>query len=231
MSGETTCIQCGTKFIPKLRSLGLFCGHPCYLEDAKSGKTYVACLHCGKSFYAKPARLAAGKDRYCGRPCYLASRATKPVRTLAERFWKKVEKTDGCWTWTGGKDVNGYGRMSQGRRGLRPVLVHRVSWELHHGPIEEGLGVLHRCDTPACVRPDHLFLGSQADNMKDCASKGRNARGERSASAKLTEADVIAAREEHRAGGVSYSALARRYNMTPSAMRDVVTGRRWPHIT
>ena len=91
---------------------------------------------------------------------------------LAVRFWAKVQKTDGCWLWTGGLKVAGYGGFYTDRRG-RSVLAHRVAWELTNGPIPEGLDCLHTCDTPSCVRPDHLFLGTHADNMQDAARKGK----------------------------------------------------------
>lgn len=94
--------------------------------------------------------------------------------TLAERFWAKVRKSKGCWEWTGAKQHNGYGFIHTGGHVIRrPLRAHRASWELHYGPIPAGLWVLHRCDNPSCVRPDHLFLGSRSDNMKDCAAKGR----------------------------------------------------------
>jgi hypothetical protein len=87
------------------------------------------------------------------------------------RFWAKVCKTDTCWLWTGVKSV-GYGHMWDGSG--RPKHAHRLSWEIHHGPIPSGMDVLHRCDTPACVRPDHLFIGTASDNMLDAVSKGRH---------------------------------------------------------
>lgn len=92
---------------------------------------------------------------------------------IAERFWQKVQKGDGCWVWTGavvlGKREK-YGRfLFNGKvRG-----AHRVAWELTNGPIPEGIFVLHHCDNPPCVRPDHLFLGTNSTNMLDAARKGR----------------------------------------------------------
>jgi hypothetical protein len=101
--------------------------------------------------------------------------------TVEERFWEKVEKSDGCWEWKGGKVGDGvrektrYGRFatSTTRGNVVLVLPHRFSWELHHGPIPKGLFVLHACDNPPCVRPDHLLLGTQTANMLDASNKGR----------------------------------------------------------
>jgi hypothetical protein len=86
------------------------------------------------------------------------------------RFWAKVDKTTDCWLWTGGKHRQGYGQISIARK---MALAHRVSYELEVGPIPPGMSVLHKCDVPGCVRPDHLFTGTQKDNMADCARKGR----------------------------------------------------------
>ena len=93
----------------------------------------------------------------------------------SERFWSKVEKTDGCWLWKSTKIPNGYGQMHFGHKYLRkPMLAHRVSWILHNKTnIPDGLFVCHHCDNPPCVRPDHLFAGTRSDNMLDCSKKGR----------------------------------------------------------
>jgi HNH endonuclease len=91
---------------------------------------------------------------------------------LTERFWAKVAKGDGCWEWQAGKDKNGYGQFTvyPPRRTLR---AHRVAYEMEVGPIPDGLMVLHRCDNPSCVRPDHLFTGDAKANSEDMLSKGR----------------------------------------------------------
>jgi hypothetical protein len=104
--------------------------------------------------------------------------ATGPkARPVAERFWEKVQKggPDECWLWTGGSKVGGYGTLLVGSRttGRRKVVASRLSYEINVGPIPAGLYVCHRCDTPACVNPGHLFLGDQAANMADAAAKGR----------------------------------------------------------
>jgi hypothetical protein len=89
--------------------------------------------------------------------------------TVEERFWSKVERTDDCWLWTASL-VGGYGRIKVDGRG---EYAHRLSWEMSHGPVPDGLCVLHHCDVRRCVKPGHLFLGTRLDNNKDRDQKGR----------------------------------------------------------
>lgn len=142
--------------------------------------------------------------------------------TRDERFWSKVNKTETCWLWTAGVNNKGYGRFryfsDAERHGLGcDLYAHRVAWLLTNGPIPDGMEVLHRCDTPRCVSPDHLFLGTQADNMRDASRKNRFCRiGRPARLQKLTPEIVRAIRAEthtdrHVAGlyGISYGFVNR----------------------
>ena len=98
-------------------------------------------------------------------------------RPLAERLWEKTDKAGSCWIWVGTTNRDGYGNI--GIDNKKTALTHRVAWMVTHGPIPVDLCVLHRCDNPRCVNPDHLFLGTQADNMRDMMLKGRSRKGRR----------------------------------------------------
>ena len=101
------------------------------------------------------------------------------MSSLLERFVAMVGPEDpgtGCWPWLGCLTGGGYGQI---RNSGRYQQAHRAAWELKYGPIPEGLVVCHRCDNPRCVRPDHLFLGTATDNMRDMYSKGRHPRASR----------------------------------------------------
>jgi hypothetical protein len=102
-------------------------------------------------------------------PDYLTSQGFN--NTFQERFWKKVRKTESCWVWIGSRAGGTYGDIHKGHG--KNIKAHIASWIMHFGPVPEGLKVLHRCDNYPCVRPDHLFLGTQVDNMRDCINKGR----------------------------------------------------------
>lgn len=147
-------------------------------------------------------------------------------RPFAELFWEKVRRGDGCWEWIGTRVNDRYGQTT--KKG-RHVLAHRASWELANGPIPVGMQVLHRCDNPPCVRPDHLFLGTHEDNMQDMASKHRGSEGERSPTAKLTDAIVLEAKRRYRTGK-SINSMAGEYGIDQSVLNRAVNGKRWKHV-
>ncbi len=165
--------------------------------------------------------------RQCVNPGHLYLRA----RGLAERFWDKVIVIHGgCWKWTGDKEPFGYGRL-QSHRGTEGVLVaHRVSWEIHNGPIPDGLFVLHKCDNPECTNPEHLFLGTNADNMADKTAKGRQHKGEDHPAAILKENDILRIVAMNRTG-IRKVDIARTLGVSQSTVYCVLKGSSWKHVT
>lgn len=144
--------------------------------------------------------LTDGKPTVPRPPVYLS-----PDLSAEEKFWSNVEKTDYCWLWTGANN-RGYGFFTA--RCVR-MLAHRFSWELHNGPIPDGLLVRHKvCDNPPCVNPAHLAIGTEADNKRDMVEHQRSARGERHHSATLTE-DLVREIRARKANGEKYADICR----------------------
>lgn len=146
-------------------------------------------------------------------------------------FWEKVDQSagpDGCHLWTANKVTGGYGRVGVERR---HQLAHRVAWELTNGPIPPGMVVCHRCDTPGCVNPRHLFLGTDDDNTADRVAKGRGARngGMKNGQARLDEGTVLAIRSDS-ARGIPYDALVARYGIGKSQISRIVRRTSWVHL-
>lgn len=103
----------------------------------------------------------------------MAARPGPKPLPVSARFWMRVVKTGECWEWTGSQDVHGYGQINLGQP-RKLMLTHRLSWQFANGPIPEGMKILHKCDNPRCVRPDHLFIGTMADNTRDMMNKHRH---------------------------------------------------------
>lgn len=161
------------------------------------------------------------------------------MHSLFKRWAARVDVScgpDACWTWTGGLASDGYGQI---RSAGRKLLAHRLAWEFFRGPIPKGEGyhgtcVLHRCDVPACVNPDHMFLGTHAENMTDKTAKGRcftpQTRGERNGSAKLTEVQVAEIRRRRAAGEVQQR-IADDFAISQTTVSGIVLGKLWRHVT
>jgi hypothetical protein len=157
----------------------------------------------------------------------------KNTMTLAERHAALTARGPHCWLWQGRVNERGYGLIDKGghsRHGGRPLLAHRVAYELAHGSIPDGLFVCHSCDTPRCVNPDHLWLGTNADNAADMARKNRSNQGERCPSAKLTAERVTEIRRRWAEGGVQQKALAAEYGVSRGVVSEILSGKSWRHL-
>lgn len=150
---------------------------------------------------------------------------------MVERFWAKVDKSGDCWEWTAYTERIGYGKFGVG--GKRTALAHRVSWYIAHGFLPADMCVCHRCDNRKCVRPDHLFLGSIADNARDKAEKGRSSRlpGEMHPRAILSEVQVREIRRRFDAGERCTANFAKEFGVGPGTLYAIGRRRIWKHLT
>lgn len=152
-------------------------------------------------------------------------------KPLKERFESKYEVAleTGCWDWTASTINCGYGQFKADGKMVR---AHRVSYELYKGLIPEGLCVLHKCNNRKCVNPDHLFLGSKADNMSDKVAKNRQSRlkGSENGNSKLTALQVIEIRELYARGNYTQEYLGKMSGVTNMQISNIVTRKKWGHL-
>ena len=163
------------------------------------------------------------------------TRGPKP-RCPAKRFWRRWKEFPfhECWEWVGARDKRGYGNFSASRK--RWVIAPRYSWFLTHGTIPDGLCVLHRCDNPGCVRPDHLFLGTHKDNSADMIAKNRQKRPQKAKNWKLNYEKAELFRRLY-TDGTSIMDIAKKFGLSRGGVAKVISGERWkrspvnhPHI-
>jgi hypothetical protein len=187
------------------------------------------CPVCKKAFLVRRWTALNGGGIYCSFPCSRIG-----YRTTPETFWAQVQKQDnGCWLWTGPLGRRGYGKVMVNHTRWQ---AHRYAWTLHRGSIPAGLYVCHNCpggDNPTCINPDHLFLGTDADNQRDSIAKGRrdHLRGQGNSQAKLTEEMVRAMRAMHRPGVYGYARVASTFGVSKRTAMLAITGRQWGHVT
>ena len=146
-----------------------------------------------------------------------------------KRFWDKVDFGNplSCWPWTASLNTSGYGQI---RIDGKNVAAHRLVWESAFGELPAGMNVCHRCDNPPCVNPNHLFLGTQSDNMRDCATKDRANKPKGSAvhTSRLTADDV----ENIRANAMNLTqvALAELFGVSQASVSAILRRETWRHV-
>ncbi len=206
------------------------------------------CEVCGAKFMATAWDVSRGSGRTCSRKCGGVIRRGQRL-TIEERFWRYVNK-DGpipsscpergpCWVWTGAR--NGHTQWQYGVLGKTSCtdsasLAHRVSWELHVGPIPEGKLVCHRCDNPPCVNPAHLFIGGYIENAEDMMSKGRHPfcgdghqHGEKNKHSVLTD-DIVREIRRRRDAGQKRRQVADELFINWTTLSYVWYNRSWKHV-
>ena len=230
MPETKVCASCSSPFVDiSVRQTSRFCSRACVMRYVKTVNTKYpqtieqTCEHCGKVFQASHKKVRQGKGRFCSVHCRAKMAARKPVD---ERFWANVQQSksvNDCWLWTGNITVHGYGFMSvEGK--IWPA--HRLSYTMHYGPIPDGLLVCHACNTPRCVRPNHLYLGSDKDNARDKVLSMPLALRTRG---KMTSSTVKKIRNMA-TQGVSKHAIAKRFGLSYTTVWAIVTRKTWAHI-
>ena len=158
----------------------------------------------------------------------------KNADSFINRFWKKVIKTksDDCWEWTAYKNKKGYGQLGLGSRGEGTILAHRASYLIHNKSLCTNLMVLHKCDNPSCVNPEHLYQGTASDNTKDMIKRNRSvfggynpASGEKNSNSKLTGNQIKNIRKEIR--HMSCRQLGKKYGVAHSTIARIIRGETW----
>lgn len=200
----------------------------------KKGRRYSGrmkpCKRCGTPFYCQVCRDvggSSGEQLYCSWECQSIAKRYTPERAL-EMFWSRVDKNGpgGCWIWTAARDKWGYGDLQWEHK---HVQAHRLAWRLLRG--EPGtMDVLHKCNKPPCCNPEHLYLGTDLENGRDRVKAGTSSKGERSHTAKLTEAQVRDIRAAYKKRIGNTRTLAGQYGVSQSAIYYIVSGRTWTHV-
>lgn len=212
-----------------------YCSRSC--RSTMRGELARECRECGAVFLADQTRIRKGQALFCSDACArIARRGVSPCKTSPQdRFWSRVDKNGPvvqlaigpCWLWLGPRDRKGYGTTHLG--GSRQRGAHQAAWLFANGPIPQGLWVLHKCDNPPCVRPDHLFLGTSDDNIMDMIRKDRHAYGSRKPKAKLTEIDIVEIRRLC-SNGTPYRPIAARFGVSLSLIGLICRRKRWRHV-
>lgn len=156
----------------------------------------------------------------------------RPTRSLNEYlkdFYDQIDQKafNECWEWRGVTNGFKYGRFIFYGKNFGS---HRIAYMFQKGMLPNGLFVCHKCDNPICCNPDHLFIGTNSENIADCVSKGRQVRGEKAPRAVLSNSDVLEIRKEYKKGKTSYKNLGKKYGVRNAAIYKIINRRTWKHL-
>ena len=188
----------------------------------------VTCLHCRKRFFKKRSQLQINPNSFCSLPHCHKWRRNQQTRHFLNHI-KKSSTPNGCWHWTGHIGTNGYGSFGGGTRGHR-VYAHRFAYTFYYGQIPHNKWVLHTCDHPFCVNPNHLWLGNHRDNMRDMVQKKRHGYGSRNYGAKLTESQVKIIRAKYKFRVYTMVHLAKEFGIKRPTVSAIIHRKNWKHI-
>ncbi len=194
----------------------------------RTPKVEYTCTHCGTCFLRWASHVRCRVGPFCSSTCKGAAFR----RSAESRFLQNIGNptSTGCLPWLGTKHNAGYGVISERIPCKRTLLAHRYAWTRRFGSIPPGLHVLHRCDNPPCVNVDHLFLGTQADNVADMVSKSRQAKGRQNPRTKLTPAAVREIRLRYVPGRVTQQGLADKFHVSATTISEIVARKYWTQI-
>lgn len=186
------------------------------------------CEVCNRAFSPQRIQVKLGRGFFCSHDCANQRRRRSEPEA---RFWSRVDKSGECWVWTGGRDEHGYGSFTLSTGNY--LGAHRYSYTLAYGDPGD-LRVCHTCDNPPRVNPEHLFAGTQLENIKDRVTKGRCAGGqllgEENRHARLRALDVIEIVRMLRAGATQ-AAVAVAFGVSENCIGSIARGRNWSHVT
>ncbi len=231
MDYNHTCVQCTNQFFRyskhyRINRRPKFCSQKCRYIISK--KQQSICLNCNKEFFFFPSMRPG---TFCDKKCEIIYRKNPQTRleTSKNYFFSHVIKNKNkCWEWTGPLR-KGYGAMAYFRRSIG---AHKFSWLISNGNIPEGLFVLHKCDTPTCTNPSHLWLGTPKENMEDMIQKKRDKKlkGTEIKNSKLTEDKVQEIKRMLREEKTPQE-IVNHFNISLSSIYDIKDGRTWKHVT
>jgi len=188
----------------------------------------ISCEQCKTIFTRLDCHIKknarSGCKNYCSRDCWRKSQMNKSGDAFTRLMSKVSVIESGCWIWDGQKNHKGYGFIDVNGK---QWMTHRYSYHINNGAIAKGLHVCHKCDTPSCINPSHLFLGTHRDNMRDMVEKGRNFTP---INRKLSVDDVLAIRAA-RENGSSYGQIVKDFGLkSPGHVRKIVMREIWNHV-